>query len=193
MKKFFLYFIPIGLISISLTSLVFGSILPFSKAGVLAGAQNYLSKIKTVEEFKKVFGGVFDFYSPIGDEESAHFTAAKILELIAQNGQPEGDSRAIVDFIEPYLPEEDYTRDIIVSAQMRLVLWEKFQRQSDYELSEKYYLEASVRAPEFPDVLYGLLELYKSKGDKDKLKPIAERIVTLWPEDAETAKLLSNI
>jgi hypothetical protein len=192
MKKFFEYLIPTLLIAAAVLGLVFGAILIFWKAELLGRAQNSIPNLKSMEEFENVFNKVFDFPSPVGDEEAGRFTAARVLLLISQEGQPEAGSRIIVDYVDDHLQKEN-VRNVIASAQMRLVLWEVFRtNENDFNMAEEGYLKALAVAPKLPVVLYNLLELYKSKGETAKMESVARRIVELWPNDSETKKLLSD-
>ncbi|MGC9610782.1 MAG: hypothetical protein ABSE68_00975 [Minisyncoccia bacterium] len=191
MKRFLGYFIPSLLIIAAIFGLVFGAILPFYRARIFNEAINSLPDITNLNEFKDVFNKAFNFYAPVGEEEIGRFTANDILKMISKTGQPKDDSRTIVDYIEPHLLNGD-VRDIITIGQMRLVLGINFREEGDFKESEARYFQALAISPRFPIVLYGLLDLYKSKNDKDKMNSMAEKIIAIWPEDAETRSFLSK-
>ncbi len=184
-------FIIIVLIILAALSIYFGSALPVIKSTKFITGLQALSNVKSIGEFENVFDSVFNFYSPVGDEETAKFLGSDILNFVSQQ-QTEAASRALVDYIEPKLSKNN-TRHLLMLAQMYAALWKKFHQEADYGSAEKYFLQARAIGPKLPPVLYGLLDLYQTKGDKEKVRGTAEEIIRLWPEDEKVKQALNDL
>lgn len=169
-------------VALAFLSIIFGSFLPFAESRRYIAALNEVPSIKSLEDFKKKFDVVFDFYSPVGGEETAKFLGSSIVGIISQKEQPETVSRYLVEYIEPKL-QKNNVRHLIMAGQMYEILWQKSKKESDFKKAEEYYQQALAIGPKLPPVLYGLLDLERAKGNKEKIKEISETILKYWPED----------
>ena len=61
------------------------------------------------------------------------------------------------------------------------------------EAAEKYFKQGQTLGPKRPQGLYGLLDIYKLKGDLVELKKVADQVLSQWPEDAMTRKTVDEI
>lgn len=174
--------IAIIIIILAILSVYFGALLPFAKSQYYISALGAMSSIKTLEGFKENFDKAFDFYSPVGGEETAKFLGSSIIGIISQKEQSENISRYLVEYIEPHLLKNN-VRHLIMAGQMYFILWQKSQNESDFINAENYYRQALLIGPKLPPVLYGLFDLYQLRGDSGKIREIAERILQYWPED----------
>ena len=181
----------IGILT-AVLSIIFGSYLPLVKARLFIVSLSSASSIKTINDFQKNFDKPFKFYSPVGDEETAKFLSSDILKSISQKEQSEAASRILVDYMEPYLFKNN-VRHLIILGQMYSVVWQKSGKEEDFKKAEEYYLKALKIGPKLPPVLYGLLDIERAKGNKEKVKEISEIILKYWPEDERIKSLISNI
>jgi len=176
------FLIIIGIIS-AILGIIFGAILPFQRAKLYIAAIQQSPNIKTLEEFEQIFDKVWQSYSPVGDEEIARHLASSILNPLASPEQPKVAARFLVDYIEPKLAKNN-VKHLLIAADMYRVLWDRFgQKEDDFRKSEEYYLKALPLGPGLPLTLYGLLDLYKMKGNTEKMREIGEKILSLWPDD----------
>ncbi len=185
--------IAIVLIVLATLSIIFGSYLPLVKSQRYVSGARSLSSINTIDQFKQTFDRSLRFYSPVGDEEVVKFLGSDILQIIAQGNQSEAVSRALFEYIEPYLFKND-VRHLLIGAESYNNLWRQFGKEEDFEKSENYFKNAYKIGSKLPPVLYGMLNLYVLKGDKEKAKEIGEIIVNYWPDDEkvkEAVKVLS--
>lgn len=160
-------------------SLYFGSFLPLAKSQRFISALRFISSVKTLDEFKANFDRPLKFYSPVGAEEIAKFLSNNILQIISQKEQSEAVSRELVSYIEPYMFKNNI-RHLTALGHMYMILWERYGRKEEYfQKAENYYREAYQIGPKLPSVLYGMLNLYKAKGDVQKSKEIGEIIGVL--------------
>jgi len=189
MSLFFKQFLIITLIILSLLGIIFGAYIPFKKAQLYISAAYQMNSIRTTKQFEEVFDKVFNYNSPIGDYEVARFLGDNLLNLIAAPENPENVSRFLLEYLEPKMKTDD-TRHLLLLAQMYYFLWQKSGKESDFLKSEEYYQKALTYGPKLPQLLYGLFDLYKAKGDKEKLKQVAETILKYWPEDEKVKEAL---
>ena len=177
------------LIATTCLSIYLGAYLPFTKSQRYIVAIRTLPSLKSVGEFEKNFDAVINYYSPIGDEEVMKFLSNDISNIIAGQEQPEVVSRALVEYIEPHMFKND-VRHLLTLGRMYSVLWQKYDRKdADYNRAEEYFLKAYAIGPKLPPVLYSLFDIYKLKGDNEKLKNIVSEILRYWPDD-EVRELL---
>lgn len=169
--------------------MILGAYLPWAKATSYITALRNLPNVTSMDGFAKNFDEPLNMYSPVGDEEVVKFLGNDILQLVNQKDQPETVSRALVSLIEPRLLL-DNPRHLLTGAQMRFIMWSKFHNEDDYKITEQYYLKALAIGPRLPPVLYGLLDLYRQKGEKAKMQDIAKKIVGFWPNDDKVSALL---
>ena len=185
MKQIFLFV----LLFAAVASIIMGAYMPWGKAtGYIAALRN-LSNVHSMDEFKIDFDQPLNYYSPVGDEEVVKFLSNDILQLVNQKGQPEPVARALVGYIETRL-FQDNVRHLLTGAQMHAILWAKYHDDADYKIAEQYYLKALDIGPRLPPVLYGLMDLYRMKGDKANMERIANIIVGYWPSDESVQALL---
>jgi len=191
MSLFVKQFLIITLIILSLLGIIFGAYLPFKKAQLYISSAYQMNFVKTPQQFEEIFDKVFNYSSPIGDYEVARFLGDKLINPVAAPENSEAAARFLVEYLEPKMRTDD-TRHLLILAQLYFFLWQKSGKESDFLKSEEYYQKALVYGPKLPPVLYGLFDLYKAKGDKEKLKQISETILKYWPEDEKVIEALSD-
>lgn len=170
----------------------FSAYLPFAKSRAYIRAVRQTQQIKSFDEFKKIFDPVFNFYSPVGDEEVVKFLSNDILTLISQEQANEEVSRLLVEYIEPYFFDEN-VRHMITIARMYETLWRRWGGEEDYKKAEAYFLKAHDIGPKLPPVLYAMVSFYYSRGDFDKTRNIANEILKSWPNDERVKELLAQL
>lgn len=184
--------IIISLIILAVLSIIFGSYLPLVKSQRFIAGLRSIPSIKTIDQFKINFDRAFKFYSPVGDEEITKFLAGDILQIISQQNQSEDVSRILVDYIEPYL-FQDNVRHLLTAGQMYEILWQKYGQEEDFQKAENYFKKAYQIGPKLPPVLYGMLDLYRLKGNTEKAKEIGEIILKYWPEDGQIKEIMGRM
>lgn len=167
---------------LAVLGLVFGSFMPYFKAKFYVRAVNNLSSVKTLEDFRKNFDTVFNFYSLIGNEEVARFLGDLIYGNLAQSNYSENIAREMVNYIEPRLVKNSIKSSLSLAG-MYQILWRNHNRPEDFSRAENYLKEALVINPKSPQALYSLFNLYSLTGQKEKTKEIGETIIKYWPED----------
>ena len=176
----------------SLLAIYFGSYLPLIKAQKYIFLANSIRNIKTFEQFKEASIDLFNFRSPIGQEEVVRFFGREILTMVRNPNQPEQVSRELIKLFEPYYFRNN-VRHISNMGEMYAFLWGKHKREEDFGQAEFYFLKVLEIGPDLPPPLYTLFELYKLHGDTAKMKAIGERIIANWPEDTGVRQLIQSI
>ncbi|KKU91499.1 MAG: hypothetical protein UY23_C0001G0105 [Candidatus Jorgensenbacteria bacterium GW2011_GWA1_48_11] len=175
--------IVVILIILAVSSIYLGSYLPFGKSERYISAMSAAGSAKSLQEFEANYDNVFKFYSPIGQEEVVKFFGNDVMSLLNQANQPEAVARALADYIEPMLLENN-VRHVIMGGNMYLSLWYNYGRKdADFRKVEDYYLKAYAIGPKLPPVLYGLLNAYLLKDDKAKIQEFGNIILSYWPKD----------
>jgi tetratricopeptide (TPR) repeat protein len=122
----------------------------------------------------------------------AKFLANDIMQFISQKNQPEAVSRILVNYIEPYMLQNDI-RHLLASGQMYAILWGNYGKAEDFKKAEDYFNKAYRIGPNLPPVLYSMLNLYQMKGDVQKMKEIGGEILKYWPDEKNVAELIGNL
>ncbi len=173
-------------------AIIYGSLQPLTKSqSFIKGLQNF-SQIKTFGDFTTQFDAIFNYPSPVGNEEIGRFLSDQITSIISQQNQPEDVSRALVSYMEPHMTQNDL-QTFLTDAHFHLILWENFHKTEDYSAAEQAYLKALAIGPKLPPVLYGLASLYASGSDRVKFIQTAETILSYWPDDAQLKNLLLSM
>ena len=190
-KLFITQFIIIIFIILTVLGLIFGAFLPFGKAQQYVRAVNNLGSIRTVDELKKNFDKVFDYYSPVGGEESARFTGQTFLNIVSQENIPENVSTELTNYIEKHILKNN-TKQLLLVASIYETRWRRYQKIEDLKKAEEYYRATLNFGPKLPMPLYGLFGIYRQTGELEKAKSIGEKIIQLWPEDERIKKTISE-
>lgn len=168
---------------------IYGSVLPVLKSQAYIDAARNVNNVKTITEFKTNFDNVFNFYSPIGGEESAKYLLSNIIAVVSgQKDVSEGVVHELINYIEPKTYPE--TRQYITMANLYTLSLTRFKKQDDYNRAVEYYRKAREQGPKLPPVLYGLLTLYDATGDAAGAKEVGNTILKYWPQDTRVSDLL---
>ncbi len=190
-RLFIAQFIIIVIIILAVFGLIFGSFLPFKKAQKYVQAINNLGSIRTLDELKKNFNGVFDYYSPVGGEESARFTGQTFLNIVGQENMPENVSTELANYMEKHIFKNN-TKQLLLMASIYEIRWRRHKKPEDLEKIKEYYRTTLNFGPRLPMPLYGLFDVYRKTGEFEKAGEIGEMILKYWPEDERIKSLITN-
>jgi len=187
-------FAIIALLILAALSSVFGALLPWQKSTVYIDTLTALQSGKsfTQDQFESQMNGVFNFYSPIGQEEVVKFFSNDVLNIITQENFPVDATRFLITYTEPYLFQSN-VRHLIFGAMAYENLWLASKSENDYKKSEAYFLKAYAIGRNLPPVLYGMFDLYYRHNDKENLKKIGLEILSYWPDDANVKNTVSSL
>lgn len=181
-KLFITQFIIIIFIILAVLGVIYGSFFSFKKAQSYVYAVNNLGSIRTIDELKKNFDKVFNYYSPVGGEESARFTEQTFLGIVSQGNIPENVSMELTNYIEKHILKNN-TKQLLLMASIYETRWRRYRKTEDLEKIKEYYQTILNFGPKLPMPLYGLFNIYQQTGELEKAKEIGEIILRYWPED----------
>ncbi len=181
--------------AISVDLLYSSAYLPYVKASLYTTASENISRYKTVDDFKNAFDKVFDFYSPIGQQEIERFLGVHILNIIRNTEQPKSVSGALVNYAEeifhidyPTYRGLNFVQNYIILGNIHLENWRRHHEPQDAVLAEKYFLDGLKSSPKRPQFLYGLFVVYTESNQKEKAISVDKEIMKYWPTDQTVKK-----
>lgn len=173
------------LILAAVASVYFGALAPLAKAQSYINALRTIPLIGSIDEFRQAFDVPLTLPSPVGQKEVVKYIATNIQEIITHPNQPENVMRALAEYIEPYIYQND-VRHLIVMGQIYYTLWTNYGRKDvDFQKAVDYFKKVEVIGPKLPPALYSLFDLYREHGDVEKAKEVGKEILKFWPNDAE--------
>lgn len=183
----FKYFIISILLIAAIAGLYLGSYLPLRKAGLFVTASVAAAQAKSLEEFVGPFDQVINYYSPVGQNETVRFFGNRVTEILRQK-PPEEVARVLVDYETKQMNSIsesrglNYVQSVLILGDMSKIMWLNYKKPADFEKAVSYYEGGLKLSPNRPQYLYGLLELYKSNNQSEKVKEISDQIFTNWPD-----------
>lgn len=168
----------------------YGSYLPFRKSMRFIHAINTLEQARSLEEFETILSQALDYPSPIGQEEVVRNTGNIVMNTI-QGGAPSAETlRELVDFIERYYrPIIDrgrgmsFGQNVYLLGLINQIAYIQTQQVPYLQAAKEYYEMGYELGPKRPEILYGLFDVYRIIGDREKVSAITEQILKQWPND----------
>lgn len=172
-------------------TVVYGAYLPFMKSRLFIAAIQV--KIGGIDQFQAIYDKVINFPSFIGDEEIIKYLLNNVDVWIANEKdlQREIIMREMVAYIEPKIFINN-PRHFLLMANVYNNFWLKFKKQEDLEKAVDYYEKILKIGPRLPHALYSLMSLYVQAGMKKEAKEVGERILAIWPNDADVRSIVSS-
>src|SRR3989338_5444719 len=87
--------------------IIYGSILPFKKSRLYIRSSSELGRVTSVEQMKVVLDRMFNFPSPVGDEEVDKFTGNTLFPVITNPQQAEQVSLSVLRYLEPHMQKNN--------------------------------------------------------------------------------------
>lgn len=135
----------------------------------------------SLEELERNYDQVFNYYSPVGQEESLNYFVNDVMTLISQSSQPEDASRLLVEYVEEKAIKDNLLQELHL-GHFYFRLWERFGGQEYFDKAEEYYNKVLSEAPRLPHALEAIYRMYKKAGETEKADEIGQRILAIWPE-----------
>ena len=109
---------------------------------------------------KVVLDRMFNFPSPVGDEEVAKFTGNTLFPVITNPQQGEQVSLSVLRYLEPHM-QKNNVRHLTLIGRMYISLWQNYHKLEYLDKAEEYYLMSYEIGPKLPQALYSLFEIYR--------------------------------
>jgi tetratricopeptide (TPR) repeat protein len=180
------------LIIASLASIYFGAYKPLVKAQMYINTQKSIPAFSTFNELTSAFDRVFEFKSPIGQEEVVKFSNHQFESMISDKNQSEEVSFSVVTYAEEHIFEDNVVH-LLQMGSMSRILFERFERIEYFQVSESYYKKVREIAPNLPHALYALFDLYQKTGQTEKMEEVGNKILELWPNEERVKEILNKV
>lgn len=168
----------------------YGSYLPYRKSTIFIETLSRLDQARTIDDFEAAISRALDFPSPIGQEELVRNTANIVMNAV-ERGAPDAKTlRELVDFLEGYYRPiiargrgMSFGQNLYVLGVINQVAYLQTKDVGYLQASKEYYEKGYELGPKRPEVLYGLFDIYRIMGNREKAKAITEQIISQWPND----------
>jgi tetratricopeptide (TPR) repeat protein len=195
------YVVAPALVVLSVLSLIFGEYLPLEKSKQLIISLNQAGNSATLKDFENAFNNTFNFYSPVGQPESLRFFGSQIVNYL-NHKLPADLLQGLTDYTDKVFEANEngvgfkglnYTQTRLTLANIHYLNWVNLKNKVDFDKAEAYYKEVVELSPTRPQALYGLLQLYYFNNDVEKTLSMADKILSIWPDDQKIKDMVSNL
>ncbi|MEK7546610.1 MAG: hypothetical protein AAB536_00270 [Patescibacteria group bacterium] len=176
----------------------YGSYLPMQKSKLFIDTMQLSGKVKTIEDFEKGFSVPLDYPSPIGQGELVRSMANTIANSLQNISDPKGVDE-LVNYVERYYKPilergrgMSFAQDIYILGMMSEFAFVKTGDPKYLQAAEKYFKQEQTLGPKRPQSLYGLMDVYRLKGDIEAFKVVADQALSQWPDDLRTKQLIED-
>ncbi|MFH1246302.1 MAG: hypothetical protein V1489_00815 [Candidatus Liptonbacteria bacterium] len=178
---------------------IYGSYLPYRKSSLYIEANRNAQEATTLIEFENSIQPSLDAPSPIGQNELVRNVAGNMLGIVRNAGQNSELVKATMDFINSYYQPiiqkgsgPSFNQDLYLLGILNQSAFGSTRDQSYLFAAQRYYEEGNQRAPERPQTLYGLFDVYRYEGNVSGVERVANDILTHWPDANAIRSLYEN-
>ncbi len=140
-----------------------------------------------------------DSSSPIGQEEIVRNMADSVLSFIQRSNDATTTAK-LVDYVTSYFNPilargkgMSFGQDVYLMGVMNEMAYTRTGDKVYLVASQKYYEQGVALGPNRPQVLYGLFDVYRMKGDVPNALSIGSRILANWPGDQNVQRGISQL
>ena len=168
----------------------YANYLPLRKSQAYIATLRMMGNIRSIDEFKSVFARVLDLPSPIGQEELVRNVVSTVVGIVGNGSSNPAIVEPLVQFAEdqfrPIMQSGkgmSFSQNLYILANLHQSAFMRTRNPQHLLAAKAYYEEGLKRAPQRPQFLYGLLDVYRILGDGDGVRRTTDNILTLWPND----------
>jgi hypothetical protein len=172
---------------------VYGTYQPLHKSRLFREAYEKRATIRTSAQLVTLLSVPLEMPSPIGQAELIQGTATAVISFIKGEDTPPEVAMELVDFLNPFFAPIyqrgkgiGFSRNLYFMGTVNLLAYRRTQRAIYLTGAENLYLRGLQASPMRPQFLYGLLDVYVLAGDTEKVRMVADAILTQWPDDQRT-------
>jgi len=190
------------LVSLVLVGLVYyGSYLPYKKSRSFINNLRNIDRMGTFDDVKRNFNEVYAISAPIGHEELVRHFSNIALQTVQQTGRENPDlAQSVIAYVEEiYAPILEngrgmsFNQNLFILGAINQVAFLQTGNEEYLEKGIQYFERGNELAPQRPQFLYGLFDLYRLSGQTDKAIDMGEQIISLWPNDERIQVLLGEL
>ncbi len=177
----------------------YGSYLPMRKSVIFIGTIQNTSAIKTIADFEQAFSVPLDYSSPIGQEELVRNSANTIVSSLQNIPEARGIDEMLgyIDkYYEPIVARGkgmSFGQDIYILGALHELAFIKTHQTGYLDIAQKYFEEGLRLGPKRPQALYGLLDVYRLRGNIASSTVIARQILNQWPTDTKARDVFKQL
>jgi hypothetical protein len=140
-----------------------------------------------------------DAPSPIGQEELVRWSAQTVTDLIHMGRTKQESTVRFVEFLNHYFVPivqrrkgNSFALTAYVAGTAQMEAYFKMGNAVYLTDAETLFLTGLEASPKRAEFLYGLFDVYRLAGNTDRVKAIADQILTQWPDDQATRASLAE-
>lgn len=169
-----------------------GSLLPLQKSQAYIRARQ--TKVTTLDQFDKLYNGVLEYSSPVGQDEIVSNYLDMLSNIIGQEKNKEKPNETLIRHLVG--EAEKWTDPIIergagFSFSQIIFNFASVYRDATMALKDENYYKKAVElynlglqySPDRQIFLYSLFDMYRFRGDAENAKRIGERILKVYKDD----------
>lgn len=178
---------------IILVLIYYCSFLPFRKSQVFIKTMRSLENAKTLDELKAKISIPLDYPSPYGQEELVRQVASLITNIVSQNNTTPPVIDDLISYLNTYYDPiinkgngMSFNQNLYVLGSLNEIAFIRTNKVIYLNAAEKYFTKSYELGPKRPQALFGLFDIYRAKGDKEKVLQISSQILEQWPGEERT-------
>jgi hypothetical protein len=167
----------------------YGNFLPLRMSQTFIDTLRGLQAIKSLQGFEDSVSVPLDIPSPIGKEELVRNVASVVMNLVQQNDKPEVIAE-VIKFLDHYYDPiiargvgMSFEQNLYVLGTINQFAFVKTNDVNYFKKAKQYYEQGLALGPNRPQFLYGVFDIYRTEGNVEKSKEVADKILTQWPDD----------
>jgi hypothetical protein len=177
-----------------------GSYAPMRKAEIYIGTLQSLQAqpASSLQELESRLAVPLDYPSPIGQEELVRNAANNILGFVQQSNNAT-TTGALLSFLHGYFDPiiaqgkgMSFGQDLYLMGAIDEAAFVRTGNSAYLLEAQHYFEEANQIAPERPQGLYGLFDVYRFEGNVASATAVGDNILSLWPTDQNVRQGLAQ-
>lgn len=190
----------IGVLAVAfiLSVAFYGTFLPMRKSQLFIQTMKNLKSAKSLTELEDAISVPLDATSPIGQEELVRNSTNIFLNLVQQNDRPEVIAE-LINYAEKYYNPiiergrgMSFEQNLYLLGALNESAFIKTRDPKYLAASKRYYLQGLELGPKRPQFLYGMFDVYRTEGNIEGAKKIADQLLSQWPDDERAKKGLQD-
>jgi hypothetical protein len=176
--------------------------MPMRKAqmfiATLQALQTQQGQATSLQDLENKLSAPLNYPSPIGQEELVRNMANSVLSFVQQGGGPTSTAELISflnSYYDPILDQGkgmSFGQDLYLEGAINEIAFETTGDPSYIIAAQKWYSEGVTLAPNRPQSLYGLFDVYRAEGNVSGTIAVGSTILKNWPSDARIQQAMAT-
>jgi hypothetical protein len=179
----------------------YGSYAPMRKAQMFISTLQSLqtSPATSLQDLETRISAPINYYAPIGQEELVRNMANSVLSFIQQGGDA-SSTAALIQFLQTYYDPiiargkgMSFGQDLYLEGAINEIAFAQTGDPTYLEAAQRYYAEGNQLAPNRPQPLYGLFDVYRAGGDIKDALIVGTTILNNWNDQRIQQSLMQLV